>query len=153
MNATDRVLQRSVIVAIHGRQNAKFPWTTPFGSGTENRSSRYCDRKRTESATHQCRISNAAKRRCKGFQLVMMPPPIVMPPTSAIASPSHKFGPQPVRRPRPAIPPPTGQNVIAWGNAPGKITPHRRQSPNGAKPTALRRVVSPRWGFFSWLIT
>jgi len=30
MNATDRVLQRCAVVAIYGRKNAKFPWTTPF---------------------------------------------------------------------------------------------------------------------------
>jgi|GEM_PF-3034758 len=30
MNATDRVLQRCAVAAIHGRKNAKYPWTTPF---------------------------------------------------------------------------------------------------------------------------
>ena len=36
MNAKDRVLQRCAVVAIHVRQNAKFPWTTPFVSGTDS---------------------------------------------------------------------------------------------------------------------
>jgi len=30
MNATDRVLQRCAVAAIHVRQNAKSPWTTPL---------------------------------------------------------------------------------------------------------------------------
>jgi len=30
MNATDRVLQCCAVAAIHVRQNAKSPWTTPF---------------------------------------------------------------------------------------------------------------------------
>jgi len=33
MNATDRVLQRCAVAAIHGRKNAKYPWTTPFVAG------------------------------------------------------------------------------------------------------------------------
>ena len=37
MNATDRVLQRCAVAAIHGRKNAKYPWTTPFGPEP------YCD--------------------------------------------------------------------------------------------------------------
>ena len=36
MNATDRVLQRCAVVGIYVRQNAKFPWTTPFGSDPFN---------------------------------------------------------------------------------------------------------------------
>ena len=131
---------------LRSQKSRKFPWTTPFVAGTENRSSRYCDRKRTWSATHQCRISNAAKRRCKGFQLVVMPPPIVMPPPSAIASPSNKFGPSQsaVRALRFR---PNGAKCDSLGQRPRKDL-HRRQSPNWAKPTALRRVFSPRWGLF-----
>jgi len=34
MNATDRVLQRCAVVGIYVRQNAKFPWTTPFVADT-----------------------------------------------------------------------------------------------------------------------
>jgi len=37
MNAMDRVLQRCAVAAIHARQNAKSPWTTPFVPAT------FCD--------------------------------------------------------------------------------------------------------------
>jgi len=116
------------------------------------------------------------------------------------------FGPEPHgawnrnRRCTLAIPPRMGQNVIAWGNAPGKdwVAPYtqgdalgfhlvglwpgtawcvesqsalhscdsapngakcdslgqrprkrqsKNQSPNGAEPTVLHRVVPPHWGF------
>ncbi|RLT06615.1 MAG: hypothetical protein DWI22_11580 [Planctomycetota bacterium] len=33
-NAKDRVLQRCAVVAIFGRKNAKFRWTTPFVPNT-----------------------------------------------------------------------------------------------------------------------
>ena len=61
MNATDRVLQRCAVAAIHGRKNAKYPWTTPFlpdtfvperfiqGEKMSNRSDRKQDSSR---ATH-----------------------------------------------------------------------------------------------------
>ena len=42
---------------------------------------------------------------------------------------------------------PNGAKCDSLGQRPRKRQPHKNQSPNGAEPTVLHRVVPPRWGF------
>ena len=42
---------------------------------------------------------------------------------------------------------PNGAKCESLGQRPRKDQPHKNQSPNGAEPTVLHRVVPPRWGF------